>query len=130
MTELESTRVDRWLWSVRAFHSRTDATEACRGGHVRVNAMPAKPATAVRAGDVVTLRSPGHERVLEVLRVIERRVGAAVAAECVLDRTPPPPVKPAGTAGSAPAGLRPRGSGRPTKRDRRQLEHLRDRHGS
>jgi ribosome-associated heat shock protein Hsp15 len=122
-----STRVDRWLWAVRVYPTRTSATEACRGGHVRVNAGAAKPSTLVRPGDVVVVRAPGRERVLEVVQVIERRVGAPVAAQCLLDRTPPPAAKPAGVAGSGAPPLRPAGSGRPTKRDRRQLEQLRAR---
>ncbi len=129
MDGIESTRVDRWLWAVRAFHTRTSSTEACRGGHVRVNGAAVKPATPVKVGDLVTVRASGGERVLEVVQVIERRVGAPVAAQCLLDRTPAPAVTPAGSAGSGPPPLRPAGSGRPTKRDRRQLEQLRARRG-
>src|SRR5688500_11610285 len=88
---LDETRVDRWLWAVRVCKTRTAATEACKAGHVRVNGAPAKAATTVRMGDRVTTRLHGHERVLEVVRVIDKRVGAAVAAECVVDHSPPPP---------------------------------------
>jgi ribosome-associated heat shock protein Hsp15 len=115
-----STRIDRWLWAVRVYPSRSAATDACRGGHVRVNRLPAKPATAVRAGDTVTAYAGGRQRVLEVARVIDRPVGAALAAQCVADRAPPPA---RGDLGPAPA--RPASSGRPTKRDRRRLDRLR-----
>ena len=74
---MESTRVDRWLWAVRLTKTRTDATAACRAGHVRVNDRPAKPATTVAAGDEVRIRVAGSTRIVDVVRVIEKRVGAA-----------------------------------------------------
>jgi ribosome-associated heat shock protein Hsp15 len=120
---VETTRVDRWLWSVRAFKTRSIATEACRSGHVAVNRSVTKPATQVHVGDVVTIRLDGRDRVLEVARVIPSRVGAAIAAECVIDRSPPPPPKDAAGAGL----VRDRASGRPTKRDRRMIDRLRQR---
>jgi ribosome-associated heat shock protein Hsp15 len=120
---VESTRVDRWLWSVRVFKTRTLATEACRAGHVAVNRAVTKPSTQVRVGDVVTIRVDGYDRVLEVARVIADRVGASIAAECVVDHSPPPP--PRETV--APAFLRDPSSGRPTKRDRRLLDRMRQR---
>lgn len=116
-----STRVDRWLWAVRVTKTRSLASAACQGGHVEVNDHPAKPATKVGEGDRVTVRLGGRERRLEVVRVIEKRVGAAIAAECLVDHSPPPP-EPDRTA---PAGTRDRGTGRPTKRDRRALDRLR-----
>lgn len=120
---MESTRVDRWLWAVRCFRARAVATEACRAGHVRVNGSSAKPATTVREGDVVTVRGAGRERVLEVVRVIDKRVGAPVAGEFVIDRSPPPPPREL----VAPAFVRDPSTGRPTKRERRQLDRLRRR---
>ena len=121
---VESARVDRWLWAVRLTKTRPDAAAACRGGHVRVNDRPAKPATMVVPGDVVRARVGEVTRVVEVLRVIQKRVGAADAVTCFLDRTP----KPAPTVG-VPVAVRDRGAGRPTKRDRRLLEKLRAQHG-
>src|SRR2546421_6809507 len=72
---MEVTRVDRWVWAVRLYKTRSAATEACRGGHVRVNGAPARPSTSVRAGDRVTAHV-GRDRVLEVVRIIDSRVGA------------------------------------------------------
>ena len=117
---VESTRVDKWLWSVRIAKTRTVAAEACRGGHVRVNGRPAKAATMVSPGDEVRARFGQTTRVVEVVRVIQKRVGAPDAATCFLDRTPKP--EPVDTAEFA---LRDRGAGRPTKRDRRMLDKLR-----
>ena len=119
----EATRVDRWLWAVRVFKSRAAATEACRGGHVRVNGNSAKPATTVRVGDRVTARAHGRERVFEIVRVIDRRVGAPIAAECVVDHSPPPPDRDV----SPPLFARDPGAGRPTKEERRRLDRLRRR---
>ena len=110
---MEATRVDRWLWAVRLYKTRGAATDACRGGHVRVNGAPAKPATTVRTGDRVEATAHGRLRVLGV--------GAPVAAECLIDHSPPPPPKDA----LPPIFARDRGSGRPTKRDRRQLDRFR-----
>ena len=120
MVGVESTRIDRWLWSVRIAKTRPDAAEACRGGHVRINGRPAKPATPVSPGDEVRARIGQTTRVVEVLRVIQKRVGAADASTCYLDRTPKPVV-----ADTAQFAARDRGAGRPTKRDRRMLDRLR-----
>ncbi len=120
---MDSTRIDRWLWSVRAFKTRTLATEACRSGHVAVNRSVTKPSTPVRVGDTVTIRVDGRDRVLEVVQVIDKRVGAPVAAECYVDHSPPPPSPEA----AAPFLVRDRSAGRPTKRDRRLIDRLRQR---
>lgn len=120
---MESTRIDRWLWSVRVFKTRSAATDACSGGHVRVNGHPAKPAAPVRVGDTVRARVNDRERIVEVVKLIETRVGAAVAAECLVDHSPP--VEPREL--QVPIAKRDRGAGRPSKRERRQLERTRGR---
>ncbi len=123
MDPLEHTRVDRFVWAVRLYKTRSEATAACRGGHVRVNGSPAKAATAVRVGDAVTAHVHGRERVLEVVTVIDKRVSAPVAATCVIDTSPPPP-----SSHDAPAPFqRPPSAGRPTKRERRELDRFRQR---
>ncbi|MGW1723826.1 RNA-binding S4 domain-containing protein [Streptomyces sp. NPDC002306] len=116
-----SVRLDSWIWSVRLVKTRSQAATACRGGHVRVNGERVKPAHAVRVGDEVRVRQEGWERVVVVKRLIRKRVGAPVAAQCYVDNSPPPPPREA----VAPAGVRDRGTGRPTKRDRRETERLR-----
>jgi ribosome-associated heat shock protein Hsp15 len=120
---VDATRVDRWLWAVRLYKTRTDATAACRGGHVEVNDVPAKPATTVRVGDRVAARVHDRDRVLEVVRIIDKRVGAAVAAECVVDHSPPAPPRELAPVVFA----RDPSTGRPTKRDRRRLDEFRSR---
>jgi len=120
MDGVETTRVDRWLWAVRLTKTRPDAAAACRGGHVRVNDRQAKPSTTVVPGDEVRARVGDTTRIVEVVRTIEKRVGAADAVTCYLDRTP----KPLPTV-AIPVAARDRGAGRPTKRDRRALDKWR-----
>ena len=109
-------RVDRWLWAVRLFKTRSEATDACRGGHVRINGRPAKAAAPLGVGDLVVVRHHGTERTVEVRQLIEKRVGASLAADSYLDHTPPPPPREVRVA------ERERGAGRPTKRERRALD--------
>jgi ribosome-associated heat shock protein Hsp15 len=117
--EQVSARVDSWIWSVRLAKSRSVASDACRGGHVRVNGARVKPAHAIRAGDEVRLRHEGRERIVVVSRVIVKRVGASVAAECYVDKSPPAPPRE-----EIAVAVRDRGAGRPTKRERRSIEKL------
>lgn len=117
----ETVRLDSWIWAVRLVKTRSMGATACRGGHVRVNGERVKPAYSVRIGDEVRVRQEGRERVVIVKRLIRKRVGAPVAAQCYVDNSPPPPPREA----VAPAGIRDRGLGRPTKRDRREMERLR-----
>ena len=113
-------RVDSWLWAVRMLKTRSAATAACRAGHVSVNDERAKAAQTVRVGDVVRLRIEGEERILQVGRLVAKRVGAPVAVECYLDLTPPKPPKEERVL----TVTRVRGAGRPTKRDRRTIDKL------
>ncbi len=115
----DETRIDRWLCAVRLVKTRPLATRLCEGSHVLVNGSPAKPSTKVRTGDRVEALIADRERVVEVVRPIESRVGAPVAATCYVDHSPP--VVPKG----GPAIVLVRGEGRPSKRLRRELERLR-----
>jgi len=117
---IDTTRVDIWLWAVRLYKSRSAATAGCRGGHVRVNKTPAKAATMVKVGDRIEAFVE-RERILEVVAIIDKRVGAAIAATCLIDHSPPAPV----FRREPPVFVRERGAGRPTKRERRELDELR-----
>jgi len=116
---IDTTRVDVWLWAVRIYKTRSAATAACRGGHVRVNRAAAKASTHVKVGDRVDAYV-GRPRVLEVAAVIEKRVGAPAAAKCLVDHSPPVPV----VRRQPRVFVREPGSGRPTKRERRALDRL------
>ena len=117
---MDSVRVDAWLWAVRVYKTRSAATTACRAGHIRVNGERAKAAQPVRIGDELRVRIAGFDRILVVRKLLTKRVGAPVAAEALEDRTPPrEPV--------ALVAVRDRGAGRPTKRERREIDRLRGR---
>ena len=118
-----SARVDAWLWAIRVYKTRSAATSACRAGHVRVNGDRAKAAQPVRPGDELRVRIHGFDRILVVREPISKRVGAAQAATAVDDRTPPPPPREL----TAFVPMRDRGAGRPTKRERRDIDKLRGR---
>ncbi len=117
-----SLRVDKWLWAARFFKTRGLAATACAGGKVDVNDEAAKPAKALRPGDVVKVTVPGGRRVARVLALSERRGPPAVARMLYEDLTPPAPPR----ARQAPPSYRPPGIGRPTKRQRRQIDRLRE----
>lgn len=116
----DSARVDAWLWAIRAFKTRSAATTACRAGHVRVNGDKAKAAQPVRIGDELRIRISGFDRILIVRQILVKRVGAPLAALAYEDRTPE-------REPQAALGLRDRGAGRPTKRERRDIDRLRGR---
>lgn len=123
MTSLPSSpanvRIDAWLWAIRAYKTRSAATAACRAGHIRINGNPVKASQSVIIGDSIRVRQPGFERILEVRRLIAKRVGAEAASHCFTDHTPERPPM-------AALGLpqRDRGAGRPTKKDRRDMQKL------
>jgi ribosome-associated heat shock protein Hsp15 len=116
---MDTVRVDVWLWAVRIYKSRSAATTACRGGHVRVNRLPAKASTTVKVGDRVETYAE-RARVLDVVQLIDKRVGPPAAAKCLVDLSPPAPV----VRRDAPI-FRASGAGRPTKRERREIDRLR-----
>ena len=121
---LDSIRVDKWLWAARVFKTRSLAGAACDGGKVDVNAEAAKPARRVRAGDLIAVSLPrGRRRILKVAAIGDRRGSAEVAKALFEDLTPPEP--PRLRLASPPR--RDPGSGRPTKRERRDIERLRGR---
>lgn len=121
---MDQVRVDRWLWSVRVFKTRSQATDACRAGHVRVNRASAKPAQPLKVGDRVAVRLDGWDRELEVAGLVDKRVGAPAAAECIVDHSPP---RPARERRLEPLFAREPSAGRPTKRERRDLDRFRGR---
>lgn len=118
----QSVRLDVWLWSARLMPTRSAATSACRGGHVRRNGDPTKASQRIVVGDELRVRSPGRERIVVVTRILTTRVGFPVARESYEDHSPEPPQQ---LAAAPPR--RERGTGRPTKRERRAFDRLRGR---
>jgi len=119
-----SLRVDNWLWAARFFKTRSLAGAACAGGKVDVNDDAAKPARLVRGGDVIKVTLPrGRRRVARVLVLDDRRGSGEAARRLYEDLTPPEPPR----IRQARPPLRPPGTGRPTKRERRDIDQLRGR---
>jgi len=119
----ERVRLDVWLWAVRLVKTRAAATEACRGGHVKLNGNAAKAAQPVRVGDEVRVRIHGFDRVVIVKQLLAKRVSAPLAAEAIEDRSPSRP----SAIEAAQVPFRPRGAGRPSSRERREIDRLRGR---
>lgn len=117
-----SQRIDLWLWCVRICKTRSLAQSECKSGHVQIDGERAKPAQKVRIGQEVRVRRAGNEKVVEVQGFLESRGGAPVAQACYIDHSPPPnPLLRSALPKRDP------GTGRPTKKERRQLDRLRGR---
>ncbi len=121
MTALKGERIDKFLWSVRLYKSRSEATEACRIGRVTIAGVAVKPAHPVTPGLTVLVRKPPVTYTWLVTGIPASRVGAKLVGEYISDLTPEEEKNKIIAAKTA-FGFRPRGSGRPTKRERRDLE--------
>ena len=117
-------RIDKWLWAVRLFKTRSLAAEACRGGKVKVNDAPAKAARDVRIGDLLDVQTVEFRRKVRVVGLVDKRVGAPAVAQFMEDLTPPEELTRKSDPNFRPVSLRPKGSGRPTKKERRQLDGM------
>ena len=119
-----SARLDKWLWAVRVFKSRPLATDACRAGSVTINELLAKPGRDVHAGELVCVRLGLITRTLRVVGVPRSRVGAKLVAEFCTDLTPAGEYEKARMHRPQEVLARAKGSGRPTKRERRLMDRL------
>jgi ribosome-associated heat shock protein Hsp15 len=124
MSELSEVRIDKFLWAVRLYKTRTAAAEACRGGHVVIDQQNAKPARPVRVGDVIRARTGLLMRTVKVTGLADRRVGPKLVGNFLEDQTPASEYLKAEEARAAAGPVRPKGLGRPTKKDRRELERM------
>lgn len=113
-------RIDVWLWAVRIFKTRSQAAEAVRAGHVKIEDKTVKPSAQVVPGETVRVWKDHRDYVLEVTATVHKRVGAPAARSCYIDHSPPPPPR---DIFAAPP-VRERGSGRPTKKERRETDRL------
>lgn len=117
----QQVRIDAWVWAVRLYKTRTAAAAAVKAGHVKINGVAIKPSSPVGVGDRVRVWVDHRLYDVEVTRLISKRVGAPIARECYVDHSPPPPPKE--ILASQPR--RDRGAGRPTKKERREIDRLR-----
>jgi ribosome-associated heat shock protein Hsp15 len=126
---MNKVRIDKWLWSVRIFKSRTLATDACKGGKVRINDVAVKPSYLVGLDEVVLVKKDGFNFEYKVLDLIEKRVGAPLAAACFVDITPEAErfkYQAWFANATGRAEIRERGAGRPTKRERRDIDEFKE----
>ncbi len=117
-------RIDKWLWAVRIYKTRSEAAEACRGSAVRINGTIAKPSAKLRTGDLVTARTAALTRTLYVTGLTEKRIGAPRVPEYLVDRTPESEYQAAREKRQNARLFALDQGGRPTKKDRRDIERL------
>lgn len=121
---MSSVRIDKWLWSVRIFKSRTMATTACKAGKVKIEEGNAKPSSLVSVDQKVQVKKNGFNLEFKVLKLIEKRVGAPIAITCYEDLTPAEELNKYQDwfIGKSAPEMREKGAGRPTKRERREID--------
>ena len=119
-------RIDKYLWAIRAFKTRTEAADACKGGKVKVGENNAKPSRAVEAGDILTVRKGVVTYTYKVVQPTEHRVGAALVPQFAENLTPQEELDKLKAPVESFFVTRDRGTGRPTKKDRREIERLWD----
>ena len=122
----DETRIDKYLWAIRVFKTRTDATDACKGGKIRVNGSDVKPSKTVKAGDVITARKGAVTFTYKVLAPIDKRQGARLVPQYAENMTSQEELDKLKAPVETFFLKRDRGAGRPTKKDRRQMESLWD----
>jgi ribosome-associated heat shock protein Hsp15 len=120
----EGVRIDKWLWCVRVFKTRNQATIACRSGKVRISDHPVKPSREVKVGEVITVILESLKRSVKVLASVENRVGARLVEQFMEDLTPQEEYQKLKLRKNAGFGYRLRGLGSPTKKDRREIDVL------
>lgn len=122
----EPVRIDKWLWAVRVFKTRSQSAEACRAGKVKIDGITAKPARDVKAGDIIEVSMPLIKRIIQVKEPISNRVGAKLVAQFAIDLTPAAEYEKLSAIKETKFERRDRGTGRPTKKQRRLIDFLKD----
>ena len=124
----EKMRVDKWLWNVRIFKSRSKATDACKKGRIKIGENSVKPSTMIKVGDKLDVRKDGFFLEFQINELIPRRVSATLAQPCYDNVTPEEELNKFKDwfIGKAPAERREKGAGRPTKRERREIDDFKD----
>ena len=123
---MESTRIDKWLWTVRLFKSRSISTEACKAGKVKVEGKNIKPSKDVKVGDIITVQQNPIIKTVQVKQILKNRVSATLAALAMEDLTSTEEYDKLKLMRELNYERRDHGLGRPTKRDRREIEKLKD----
>ena len=126
MSVMEELRIDKYLWSIRVFKTRSEATDACKGGKIRVNGADTKPSKPVKVGDTIVARKGAVTYTYKVLQLIDKRQGAKLVPNYAENLTPQEELDKLRAPVETFFLKRDRGAGRPTKKDRRQMESLWD----
>ena len=121
---MEELRIDKYLWAIRVYKTRTDATDACKGGKVRINGADTKPSKLVKPGDMIVARKGAVTYTYKVIQLIDKRQGAKLVPNYAENLTPPEELAKLRAPVETFFLKRDRGAGRPTKKDRRQMEGL------
>ncbi|HAH58037.1 MAG: RNA-binding S4 domain-containing protein [Lentimicrobium sp.] len=120
----EVLRIDKWLWAVRIYKTRTMAGDACRAGKVKIQGQAVKPSRAIKSGDIIQVTLGPLNKTIQVKELIHNRVSAKLVSQSMLDITPEEEYERIKFMHEMKAGMRERGSGRPTKKERRDLDKL------
>lgn len=122
----DSVRLDKYVWAIRCYKTRSEATDACNGNKVQLNGAPAKPSKAVKVGDTISVRKGSVQFIYKVLQLSENRMGAKLVPEFAENLTPESELAKLHAPVETFFVRRERGAGRPTKKDRREIESLWD----
>ncbi len=125
----ETVRIDKWLWAVRLFKTRSQAAEACKGGKVKIDGVNVKPSREVKAGDIITVQQQSIKKSLKVLQAAKNRVSAKLVPNLMEDLTPPEELEKLEIIRQVNYERRERGAGRPTKKERRIIDKLKKKSG-
>lgn len=121
---MDATRVDKYLWAIRVFKTRSDATDACKGGKVSVNGAEVKPSRDIKAGDIINVRKGAVHYTYKVLAPLKKRQGAKEVERYAQNLTPESELAKLRAPVETFFIKRDRGMGRPTKKDRREMDEL------
>ena len=124
MAEKHTTRIDKWLWAVRIFKTRSIATEACTGGKVKIDSITVKASRRIQRNNIIQVRKGIIKYIYKVLQVAEKRIGATLVPDFLEDITPELELAKLKSSQKQPIQTREKGMGRPTKRERRMMDKL------
>jgi len=125
---LKKVRIDKWLWSVRIFKSRSMATDACKSGKIKIGEQNVKPSYLLQRGEMISVKKNGFDLSFKVVDLLDKRVSAVLAQPCYEDLTPPEELNKYKDwfVGKGRPEVREKGTGRPTKRERREIDKFKD----
>lgn len=121
---MDEIRIDKWLWAVRLYKTRSIATEACRTGRIKIDDVPVKPSRTIKRGNIIEVSIPPMTKTVEVKEILKNRIGAKLVENYLIDRTPVEEYEKLEMIREMKTEWRDRGTGRPTKKERRDIERL------